>query len=64
MPKNTSIYVTDDLWERIEADRKDTHRTVSGWFSVAAREKLEREGRPEPPTVVKQYDENAEGRTR
>jgi hypothetical protein len=56
-----SVYLPEGLWEKVEPRATELERSVSWWFATAATEKLEREGRPEPPTVVKQYDENAKG---
>lgn len=62
MPK-TSIYITDDLMERIDADCEVTQRSRSNWLTVAAENELRARGTPEPPPVVQRYDESVKGRT-
>lgn len=61
MPK-TSIYITDDLMERIDADCEVTQRSRSNWLTVAAENELRARGIPEPPAVVQRCDENARGK--
>jgi predicted transcriptional regulator len=64
---NTSIYISDDLLERIDADCKLTNRSRSNWFAVAAEAALTRgfaryETFPAPPAVVRERDAEVRAR--
>lgn len=54
----------DEVSDYCERNPGDDGRALSlGEFvRRASREKLEREGKPEPPPVVQRYDENARGK--
>lgn len=60
MPRK-SLYLPDGLWEKVEPKATEMDRSVSWWFATAAQEKLEREGKPEPPAVVQRFDKARAG---